>query len=411
MALTTGGVNRERLLASGPEERFQRVGRVLADSIRAVTEAVPGDPRGPAEVARVLGIDKVLASRVLKATRNADPIAALHVAPGPEPLRRFLRAAGKHGAPSGLLDEAEAAVRSFEILIRQEAGDRSGLDAILSAWLPEARAAFELRRKQAAFRALSQLQGVETSLFGSTAILHPSEDGAHIDVVWLFGLFGLMRHRPGSRVKFATRRFSVEDPERFPRTLGGEQVAGLDGLRLDAFCSSPPPDLDVHRIGDVVQYSLADSGYGLRSACDLVFAEVNLGEMPRYIPREQKRKRHVFAEISVPTKLLVFDALVHEAIFAGRDPGLEIYDTSFEGVADPNDRLRDMDRLDMSESIQSLGSGSAKFRSSDEPRHADLLQHVWQSLGWNGDEFRGYRCRISYPVYGSQVVMTWDSEP
>lgn len=395
---------------AGPEEAFQRVGRVLADAIRTVAEAVPGEPHGPAEVARVLGIDKVLASRVLKATKNKDPIAALHLAPGPEPLRRFLRAAGKRGAPAALLDNAEDAVRSFETLIRQEAGDRSALDAILSAWLPDARAEFELRRKQAAFRALSQLKGVEVKLFSSAAILHPSEDGAHIDVVWIFSLLGLMRHRPDAIVKFATRRFAVDNPSRLPRTLTGEQVTGFDGLRLDEYCSSPPPELEVHRIGDVVHYALADNGFGLRSACDLAFAEVNLAEMPRTLPHEQTRKRHVFAEISVPSKLLVFDALVHRDIFPGRDPNLVIYDTACEGVADPNDRARDLDRLEMSESIQPLGFGSAKFRSSDEPRYADLLRQVWQSLNWNGDDFRGYRSRIVYPVYGSQVVMTWDSD-
>ena len=88
------------------EQRFQRVGGALASAIKAVTETVPGNPRGPADVARILGVDKVLASRVLNATRNKDPIAALHLVPGPDPLRRFVRAAGKKGAPAALLEEA-----------------------------------------------------------------------------------------------------------------------------------------------------------------------------------------------------------------------------------------------------------------------------------------------------------------
>lgn len=390
-----------------PEIRIQNVGRVLSAAVRAVADAIPGTPQGPVEVARRLGIDKVLASRVLKATRQRDPVAALHDAPGPETLRRFIRAAKKRGVPDGLVKDANDAVRSFEQMIRQEAGDRSALDVILSAWLPESRATFELRRKQMAFRAMGQLKGVAGNVMCSTAILHPSDDGEHLDVVWLFGLVGLKRLRPGSPVKFISRRVVGGEGARLPRTLTGQTVSGLEGLRLDQFCSTPPPALEVHHVGEIVHYMLAGAGFGLRSACDLVFAEVNFKELPRYSEPDQPRKRYIFEDVTLPVKLLIVDALVHRDVFSGNDPRLVIYDTACEGFADPNDPARYIDRLDTSESIQHLGWGVEKFRSADEPRYAEMLQHVWDSLGWSTDEFRGYRCRIDYPIYGSQVVMLW----
>ncbi|MHC4946572.1 MAG: hypothetical protein ACYTG7_26490 [Planctomycetota bacterium] len=394
------------------EKRFSAVGEELAGSLLAAINVIPKSPQGPAELARILGIDKVLASRVLKAANNRDPIASLHLMPGPEPLRRFIRASGKRGVPQLLQNNALKAVDSFEILIRDEAGDRIALDAIISAWLPEARAEFELRRKQAAFRATSQLKGSAGNLSGATSILHPSYDGKHIDIVWLFGVLGLQRLRPGSPVKFTSRRFSKEeDSPRLPKTLEGVPVEGLEGLRLDEFCSTPPAKLDVLRVGDVVHYSLADNGFGPRSAADLVFAEANFDEMDRYIPSDKARKRHVFAEISVPVKTLVFDALIHRDIFPNLDPSLVIYDTSLEGVADINDPTRDIDRMAMLETIQHLGWGIDKFRSRDYPRYVDLLRTVCERIGWDGAQFRGYRCRIDYPIYGSQVAMTWDSTP
>ena len=390
------------------EERIQSVGRVLANAVRAVTDSIPGSPHGPVEVARIIGVDKVLASRVLKATRDKDPIAALHLAPGPDPLRRYIRAAAKKGAPSRVVQGAEEAVRSFETLIRQEAGDRSGFDALLSAWLPEARTNFELRRKQAAFRALSQLKGVEASLYACTVLLHPSADGVNLDVVWLFGIFGLQRLRPGVTVKFASRRIVRDKDARHPRTLRGEPVNGIDGLLLDEFSSKPQPQLDVHAVGEVVHYTLAGADFGPRSICDIAFAEVNLNEMGRYVPEGETRRPHVFAEVSIPAKLLVFDALVHRDVFPGQDPALLVYDTVLEGVASPNDPTRDVDRLDLCESIQHLGEGLARFRSSDEPSYLDLLRYACDELNWVGDEFRGYRCRVDYPLYGSEVVMAWN---
>ena len=391
------------------EERIQAVGRRLSDAVRAVTESIDGNPYGPAQVARTIGVDKVLAGRVLKATRDGDPLATLHLAPGPEPLRRYIRAAAKKGTPRGIVRGAEEAVRSFETLIRQEAGDRSGLDALLCGWLPEARANFELRRKQAAFRAMSELLGAVANVNIGTVLLHPSQSSGLLDVVWLFGFMGLRRLRAGSRVKCASRRIGNGNPPRSPQTLEGVEMNRFDKLRVDDFCSKPPPALDVHTIGDAIHYSLAGTDYGPRSAADLVFAEVNHEEMPHHVDPAARPRRQLFAEVSTPSNTLIFDALIHEQVFTWAEPSLHIYDTVLDGIADVNNAERDLDRLDLQETIQPMGHGISKFRLMEFPRYVELLRHVCDKLGWTGSSFRGYRCRIDYPIYGSQVVMTWPS--
>jgi hypothetical protein len=393
------------------ETDIAAIGEALSDRVSRLVAAVPGKPQGPVSLARAIGVDKVLASRVLRAASNRDPVAVLQMMPGPEPLRRLAQAASRKGVATTLVEELHQAVDRFDALIRNEAGDRSALDAILSAWLPQARAEFELRRKQAAFRALSQLKGQAADTAVSSVFLAPSSDPQRLDIVWTIGLLGLQRLRPGVVVKFATRRVSGAPSPRQPRTLDGVSVEGFDGLRLDQFSSSPPPRLQVHRVNEVVHYMLADDGFGPRSAADLVFAEVNHAELPRYVPAEKKRKRHVFAEVTTPSKLMVFDALVHEDVFAGAEPSLHIYDTAFEGVADVNDPSRDIDRLDLVESIQPLGRGTSKFRIGEVPWYSDLLKLVCTRLGWDGEQFRAFRCRIDYPIYGSQVAMAFDTVP
>lgn len=400
---------RESTTVDGFEQRLAAVGAGLAERIRQVLRAVPESPRGPAEVARKLGIDKVLASRAIKATQQRDPIAVLHLAPGPAPLRRLLAAASKRGVPAALIKEARQATDDFDAFVRNEIGDRRSLDTIISAWLPEARQEFELRRKQAAFRAMSELLGAVANVGMATVLLHPSEADGMLDVVWLFGLIGLHRLRAGAPVKFASRRIGGGNPPRLPRTLDGIQIQGLEKLRLDEFCSTPPPMLQVHAAGDVVHYALAGSGYGPKSAADLVFAEVNPSEMPHYVEPATRPLRQLFAEVATPVNALVFDALVHEKVFTWAEPALTLYDTVLDGVADVNDPARDLDRLDVQERIQPLGRGVSRFRLMGFPRYAELLRHVCDKLGWDGDVFRGYRCRIEYPIYGCQVVMAWTS--
>lgn len=391
------------------EVRVAELGRALAERVNRLVAAVPGQPAGPVGLARAIGIDKVLASRVLRAAASRDPVAVLQQIPGPDPLRRLASAAGRKGVSRDLVDDLQKSVDEFDELIKNEAGDRSALDAILSSWLPEARGEFELRRKQAVFRALSQLRGQMATTNISAAFMHPSSDGEHVDIVWIIGLLSLQRLRPGSAVKFATRRISAGDSARKPQTLDGRSVEGLDGLRLDEFSSQPPAKLDVHRVGDVVHYTLADTGFGPRSAADLTFAEVNRGEIKRYLPVGSNRRRYVFAEVAVPSELMVFDALVHESLLIG-EPNLHIYDTAFEGVANVNDRARDIDRMDLAETLQPLGKGFSKYRLAEVPWYVDLLDRICKDLGWNADAFRGWRTRIDYPLYGSQVAISFPAE-
>ncbi len=404
MALTETASEEQSL-----EQRIQRVGAALGRTLTAVKDAVPGAPQGPQNLARALGLDKVLTSRLLKAIGKGDPMAVLHHIPGPEPLRRVLRSARKLGVPAATLRPATEAIEAFDQLIHKDAGDRSSLGAIISAWLPEAREEFELRRKQSAFKAMSQLKGAELDMDLSAAFLHPSADGKHIDVVWANSALGLKRLRPGAVFRFTSQRMVPDDAERRPTTLDGEPALGLDRVRLDEFCISPPAEIDVVQHGDALHYTLGGEGYGPRSAVDVVFVEVNLEEMPRFIPGASPRKAYVYSEVWVPSKVLVLDLFVHEDLYEGADPELLIYDTAIRGLADVNDSARDIDRLDMAESIQPLGRGTGRIRIAEVPRYADLVRLVFGKMGWDDERFRGYRVRVEYPIYGSQIVLAFEA--
>ena len=389
------------------EQKITRIGSDLSRTIGTVVTEV--DEAGPVALARRLGLDKVLTSRVLRALRNKDAMAVIILSPGPEPLRRLLRAAARAGVGAELIAEAEQVVEAFDTLIRRDVGGRSALDSIISAWLPEARADFELRRKKAAFKAMSQLKGVMARAHILTFMLAPSDDGVSIDYVWLFGLTGLQRLRPGAPVHFASTRVSKQKlPPREALSLDGHPLDRTDQGLLEPFCSAPAPQLNVSGVGDIVHYALPDHGFGPESAIDIVCANLNRKARKRYDRSGHNRRTSYYAQIRTPVQTLHFDVLVHEDVYAGADPALTIYDTSVDGTADINDPARDVDRYDLLESVQNLGVGINRFRNTDVPMYARLISHVCSKTGWDGGRFRGYRCRIECPVYGSQVVLAFD---
>lgn len=400
----TGRTARE---PGGLDARIAEVGGRLADALRDVLGAVPRSRPGPQELARSLGVDKVLASRVLKAVRHHDPLSAAHDMPGPEPLRRVVRAAGERGATGAAVARAEHAIDAFDSLIRERVGDRTLLEAMLSAWIPEARREFELRRKQSAFKAMSQLKGVQARTLVATVVLHPGQNGDKIDIVWVSGMVGVHRVRPGSVVRLTSRRVNDPSRGRRPMTLGGTEITHPDHVVLRDFCSSPTPTFNAEIRGETVFYTLAGDAFGASASVDAMFGEVNYDEIDRYVPAGSGKLGYFFAEVVPPAEVLQFDVIVHRDLYPKQDPRLLIYDTSFEGVASPNDRGRDADRLDMLEGVEPLGEGLARARSTDVPRYSEMIRHVFDSVTWDPREFRGYRVRIDYPLYGSQVTVAF----
>ena len=411
MPTTTRRAPGHRPPGEGLEQRVAATGARLREALAALVAGVPGEPQGPQRLATVLGLDKVLASRLLKALRSSDPLTVVHRAPGPEPMRRVARAARRVGVAAERVEAATAAIDEFDQLIRREAGDRSGFDAMLSAWLPEARREFELRRKQAAFKALSQLKGACGEIDHSAVFLSPADDPARLDVVWLIGVAGLRRLRPGVVVKFDTRRLDDGPAPRRPTDLEGQEIQGHERVRLDQFCDAPPAPLEARPYGAVVHYTLGEVGFGPRSAVDILFAEVNRREMARYVPAGSGRRGYVFADVKVPVKKLYLDVFVHRDVYPGSEPELTLYDTAIDGVASVNDRSRDIDRLDLHETVLPLGQGVAKADIPDVPRWIPALEHVLDRLAWRADDFRGYRVCIEYPLYGSQVVLAFSAPP
>ena len=216
--------------------------------------------------------------------------------------------------------------------------------------------------------------------------------------------------RPGVGVKVTTRRLDGADTTRRPLSLGGAPVEDMSGLLLTDFCSDPRPRMAVQRVGDAVHYTLAEEGFGQASSVDVVFAEANLNELVRYVAPGANRKSYYFAEAVTPSKVLQFDVIIHEDLYPGQTPMLRLYDTSFDGVASPNNPARDIDQLDLMESVEDMGMGAARIRGADVPRYPELLGHVFDRMKWDGSRCRGYRCRVDYPVYGSQVMMVFRAQ-
>ena len=371
--------------------------------------AVPGRPQTPGEVASLLGINKDLSHRVVVALRNKDPIAIAHQLPGAAPLRRFIRAGVAKGVPSNLATEAENAVHNFDQLVREEAGDRSDFDAIISAWLPEARLRFEAVAKQSFFRGARHIKGIAANVVYHVIFFHPGEKPERLNTVQLRGYLGVRRVRLGATLKMGISSGNVPS-DSSPQTLDGRSVRDLRGVFLDDFCSGPPIELDVFGSGERLVYAIKwGDAVGMRSARDIVMAEVRRGAPRAYrLPDDPRPRSGLTDAMVIPSRLYICDLIMHHTVYPAWEPQVRVLETGELGSADPNDDTRELDVLDVTERVEPLGMDIARFRAAEIPNYIELLGLVCETMSWDPKSFRGFRTRIEYPIYGSQVQYSFD---
>jgi hypothetical protein len=422
----TGRGQRSRRKSHKPlDDRVREVGDALRTSLGQVLAGLPGGPHRPGQLVRMLDLNRDICGRVLAAASSDEPISVLTIVPGPEPLRKLLRAMRRRrDIKAAVIDRAELAVQRFEALINDVAGDRPALDAIIASLQPEARAKFELAAKQMAFKGASLIKGAFADLWLHAAIVIPSpDDDSSCDVAHVFGTCGLRRLRPGVTVKFTYRQFGTpEHPvltlDRRMPAADSSNSAGGGTDELDEFVGSPPAPLDRQAAAHGAVYALgggdsAGGGVGPASAVDKLLGELRPRCMSRLAAAKPRNRKSLFVAPSIPVKQLVFDILMHRDAFPGAQPHLMIYDTAVDGMASVNDPARDADLLDLHEHVTVLPVEPARWALAELPRYADLLTSVSSRLGVSLDSFtrggQAWRCRIQYPMHGSQVCIAFDA--
>jgi len=378
-------------------------GRVHAAFSRMLTALTGFGLPTPTELQRRCGVDVSLSSRLLTALRLEDAMGAMARMPKSRGLRMVIQAAAKGQAPLRLVREAEQAVDELDALTRS-LGGQAELDAMLAGRIPEARERFDLRNRQAVFRAMSNLKGIAADALLSSHLIHPGESPDRHDAANIMGPVGLYRFRADGQVRVSTGR-SPGSPTPTPGL-----ATTLDGDPLDAepwssalkdFCKPTPPMIRCINRPPWVHRILDSEALGRQAASTIFFGELQRSCCPsRSTP--ERPYTGLSEIIDIPTKLIVLDMFVHEDLWTDHRPVVLAFD-SVMGIANPNDPGYEFCRWHTSHRIEELGRGASEISIPEVRRYPQMLDHACERIGWDLTRFRGYRCRIGYPIYASQI--------
>ncbi len=392
----------EDLEGNAVSQRSADVSLGLQDSIGPIVRSCVGESTRPATLARTLDIDRTLAARILRALRSPNGSHFLHEIPAPGGLRMFLDAAAAFGAAKSLIQTAEIAVQQFEQLIDEFPGGRAALDAALGGINSEVRARSVRGAAQAIHRSMTSLLGYQAEVMLATAIIQPSEDGKSTDTAYILGKCGVRRLRASSPITvFGWRGDATDVPadQRRIETIEGEMQPELgSAYLLKDYCTRPTPPLSLYQSNDLYLYTLAENIPQINKPVTLIGAQVVRNNGPRYQPAGTRFHWETHTP-RFPCKVLLADVFVRDDVFADRPPSLTTTLHSIAtGAPRPDAPAFQLDDVALNPSLQLLGSGISAAASSDIPQYTSLLGDVFGKLGWDASRFRGYRCRIQYPI-------------
>jgi hypothetical protein len=397
-----------RLEAPALEDQAESVLRRVRASFVDVLGVLGLDPESPREVARRLGLDKSLAWKIARIAHGLDLFAIGQHLPGASGAEIFLKAVRRRGAPAARVEAVRSALRDFDRLVEVHSGDRASLEIMLSSFTRESVERLEMLHRKQLFSGASYLWGVQAKTQLRADFVAPSSDGAMVDIASLRGFVGLRRLRPEvpwviDRTRIADDDATVRQPlQRAPLDPGcdAHRVAPL----LAEFCSKPLPE--VRRLPGpegFVHLELAAGPVGNTGAVTCISAEIFRGAAPRY--RDTRNTRGEHAQLMrTPCKVLVFDVFLHRELAYATPPAFAV-EGQVLGVPayPPADRERTC--LPVHETVEDLGAGPPIVHTPDIPDYGRIAQTVFERVGWNPEEFQGFRVRMRYPPSPTVVVL------
>jgi hypothetical protein len=385
-------------------------GRVHAE-LHRLMESLPEHAQHASGMSRHLNVLRATCQRVVQAVGSFDGTPAMLTRlPGVEGLRQVLDGFAAAGADAGDVAAARSALASLERLITLLGGSQSklierlnvsgpvaGSGAHLSLGAPEHRAALH----DAAVRVTGRSCEVSLAIY---AFRVAPDNPDVLERALAKGLIGSLVMPGGLPMVM-----SSGDTLRTAHPEEGRGAARPDGQMpeevLRPFTTDPLP-LVTSRNRKGKLYQIVDPEAGMESGLIDVVTALK-ARHPLMDPGTGRPTLDaIWSLVTCPTRRLILDVYLHADMERMFRPSLDALLWAPDLNIAPDDRW--VMRLPSGPKLQMLGRGLAASGSELYSRHAELSAYYFRHIGWDPDEFVGFRCEVLSPVWRAGYSMAME---
>ncbi|MFO0838298.1 MAG: hypothetical protein U1D55_07190 [Phycisphaerae bacterium] len=383
--------------------------RGVRAALAELVAAIDLDPMQPQELARRIGVDKSLSWKISRLIREDDSWAAVPHFPGKTGFRIFVDSARKAGAPQTSVERVKKALGEFDRFVVEHSGDRETL--LMMAGGASERAARESgeTHRRLAFRGQSATWGVQARVHLSLHFVAPARRAGLVDAATVGGLIDFRRLRPDVAWSFATIARYIGDGRAAPvsplEAIDARLGPGEPPL-LGEFSTKPLPLVRAVPVREGVErIELAEGPVGRSAAATVLSGWFHRNAYSIYRTEEDQFGEH-FVNLSTPTELVIHDLYAHQALRAVLPPTNSVYSNLPAGQT-YSPAARDKGLLPVGTEVTLLGGNPPALVAPEVSFYEPLVQSVFGRLGWNADDFLGFRFRLKYPPIPSVAVFRY----
>lgn len=388
--------------------QIEALGAELRLALQPVLGAVAGPRPSPTRLTRTIGLDKSLASRLIRASQSRSDLDLMHLVPSPSGLRIFADLASVVAAPEAISDLLKVTER-FAVLLEATVGGRAAIDALISESSDDVRERREHIAKQASFKSMSFLLGHFCDLLVTSLFLVPAGNGRTVDGIEVQRRIGLRRMRPSTPLALLSLAAAPDeappgDVIRFETLDGPLRGSDARAFLLPEFSSTPLGGLDVVK-DDVVTTLVLPGDPTLHLPSQIASAFRIRNGWPLE-PRDRVASVRGYV-LHVPCVTLVRDLYIAESLWPDASPQVSFALPGPRVATHPprEDGTRHFTQVDLATSLQQLPAGPQAFTVPGVPNQPAAIRHALERAGVANVRFRGWRCAITYPV--PFVEMLW----
>ena len=411
----------ERVLTEALEAEVQSAGSPVAQSAGSPLSDAPlatdrpkvtlASPMRPVQLTQRLGLNKSLASRVVRAIHEEDALQALRGIPTPQGLQLISRAAKSNGAADPSLARLAGATAAYSALLAEFSGGRTDLEATLAGWLPDLRVRAERDARRSVFRGMTTLSGTRASaIYNSLYLLPSAEDQTRVDSLLVTVRQDVRRLQPSAELN-VMRVVSLEDGNwrKRRRTLDGEKI-GDDPRKLliPELCSHPIPELELDsKDPGAMVLRIASKALDVNE-----FATLGVGWRTTTHYARVASEGLAFGSIvigaSTPVEAMVLDLFVHKDLelaglpFTSLNKDRAPYSTTRN--APP---AEDSEQRTAAPKVIDLDAHPSGLASQDVRSCKAIAENVCREANLEANDFLKFRTRIEFPVMTEALTLWW----
>jgi hypothetical protein len=392
----------------------QRVAERIHADFGHLIAMLPEHARHASGLSRHLGVLRVTCQRLVQALTEQSSPLMLSRLPGIDALRQVLEGMKRVGCDESDIEQAQSAVEAFANLITTLAGSQTRLTERLNISTSgtangNGHAPGDDASREQVFRAASTLTGRSCDLSLSVyAFRVAPDDPTQLERALTKGLIGSMM-TPGGLPMILSSGDTVKTAEEVRRLMsvkeGGELRGRTPEAILKPFTSDPLP-MVTSRSRKGKLYQVIDAAKAGPEPLDVVTALK--ARHPLMDPATGRTTLDaVWSIVNCPAAKLIFDVYLHQDMERWYRPSIDALLWVPDLNIDEDDKW--IMRVPSGPKMQLLGRGLANAGSPLWHRHGELSAYFFDYLGWNPEEFVGFRCEVQYPVWraGYCMAMEW----